>query len=215
MPLITDRHLLIIEPNVFTSAAAASTIVLSADDAAVSGTTLSSALSDFDAADINSGHVAVFDGDALEVISRLSATTLDVSRPRAWSMGDDAKIMPEQTSDKSLKVPTFARLIERTQYELLQSLGIAGDDDSTEMTALESVLNPTMLKRLIAMRTLERAFAIAASLEPDDPSLHALAAIYREAFRAVAASATIVIDSASGQTADVLRSLATTTLWRA
>ncbi len=201
----------------FTSASAAATNVLTADDAAVSGTTLSSAMSDFAAADINAGHVAVFDGDALEVLSRLSETTLDVSRPRAWNMGDAAKIAPEQASDKSLKIHTFARLIERTQHELLQSLGITSDDDDSAgmaMPAIEAVINQTTLKRLLAMRTLERAFAAAAALDPDDLSLLARAALYREAFRSAAASAVLQIDAAGDDVPDQLLSLATATLWR-
>src|SRR5688572_23108078 len=106
MSLITDRDLLLVEPSVFTAAAtAAATNILTATDAAVAGTTLSSATSDFAAAGIDEAHVAVFDGEALEIIARLSATQLDISRPRAALT--DAKIAPIAGSNKTLKVNTF------------------------------------------------------------------------------------------------------------
>src|SRR6185503_4774975 len=92
MLLITDRDLLIMEPSVFTHAGEIATRLATATDGAVSGTALTSASSDFEAAGIAANNVAVIAGAPVEVVNRVQATELEVSLPRATA--DDAKIAP-------------------------------------------------------------------------------------------------------------------------
>ena len=205
MPLITDRDLLLVEPSVFTAAATASaTNILTATDAAVAGTTLSSATSDFAAAEIDAAHVAVFDGEALEIISRLSATQLDISRPRAAST--DVKIAPTAGSNKTLKVNTFARLIDRTQRDLLQALGMRDDDPELPLDA-DDVVNAADLGHVLALRVLSRAFAAAVALDPETASLADRAALYAAQADAAAASLAVLIDTDGDGIADQTRHL--------
>ena len=205
MSLITDRDLLLVEPSVFTAAAtAAATNILTATDAAVAGTTLSSATSDFAAAGIDEAHVAVFDGEALEIIARLSATQLDISRPRAALT--DAKIAPIAGSNKTLKVNTFARLIDRTQHDLLQALGMRDDDPDLPLNA-NDVVNAADLGHVLALRVLARAFAAAAALEPETASLADRAAILAAQAEAAAASLAVLIDTDGDGVADQTRHL--------
>lgn len=212
MPLITDRDLAVIEPGVFTAASGAATNLLAAADAAVTGTTLTSATSDFAALDITLGHVLVFDGDVLEVVSRLATTQLEVSRPRASTTGD--KITPTPASDKTIKIITFARLIGLTQAGLLAALGIATDDPAQPLT-IDDVLNPEPLANLIALRTLERAFGIALSLDPESASLDARRAQYAARANEAAAATAVLLDVDGDGEPDEIRHVQIAVLQRA
>ena len=211
MSLITDRDLAVIEPSVFTAAAVAGTNLLTAIDAGVSGTTLTSATSDFAAPDIGFGHVVIFDSDVLEVVSRLATTQLEVSRPRA-KVADD-KIAPPAASDKTIKINTFARLIDLTQTNLLAALGVEADDPVQPLTAGD-ILNPEPLARLLALRTLERAFGIALSLDPDNPSLEARRAQYALLAGEAAATTAVLLDFDGDGEADETRHLQVAVLRR-
>lgn len=212
MSLLTDRDLLRIEPTAFVAAAPAATMLLTTADAAVAGTTLTSATADFAAAGIDASHVALFDVDALEVVSRLSATELEVSRPRATS--DDAKIAPTAASDKNLKIHTFARLIARTQAELLQALSIDGDDPQLPLEE-GAIVNPAAIAGVLALRVLQRAFAIAAALDPGDLTLAERAAMFASQARAAAAGAVVWLDLDGDGEADQARRLNVASLRRA
>ena len=211
MPLITDRDLLLIEPTAFTAAAAAATNIITVADAAVSGTTLSSATSDFAAAGVDAAHVAVFDGDALEIVSRLSATQLDISRPRASI--DDEKIAPPAGSNKTLKINSFARLIDRTQKELLWSLGMHADDPVQPLNA-DNIINSLALKQAIALRVLAQAFAAASAIDLDSDSLLARSLLYGARGLAAVASLYVHVDLDGDGTADEKRYLNAATLRR-
>jgi hypothetical protein len=211
MPLITDLDLLRIEPTVFSAAASAGTNLLTATDAAIAGTTLSSASSDFAAAAIDAAHVAIFDGEALEVVSRLSATELEVSRPRDKSATD--KISPASASNKTVKVNSFARLIERTQLDLLQALGVHDDEQSLPLTA-DEVINPEPLASVLTLRVLARAFAAAAALDPDDATLAGRAALYAAQANHAAASVAVLLDLDGDGEADATRRLSVAALRR-
>lgn len=212
MSLITDRDLAVIEPSVFTAAAGAATNVLTATDAGVSGTTLTSATSDFAAPHVTLGHVVVFDSEVLEVVSRLGTTQLEVSRPRASAEGD--KIVPASASNKTIKINTFARLIELTQTSLLAVLGVAADDPARPLT-VDEILNPEPLARLIVLRTLERAFGIALSLDPEDASLDARRARYAALANEAAAATAVLLDFDGDGEPDETRHLQMAVLRRA
>jgi hypothetical protein len=202
MPLVTDRDLLIVEPSAFVDAASAATVLLSAADGGVSSETLTSASSNFATLGIDSAHVIVVAGQPLEIVQRLSATQLEVSRPRAASA--DAKIAPGNGSNQAFSVPTFARLIAQTQFDLLQALGARPDDPSLPL-AEDDVLNPEPLSRLIALRALERVFALASAHDPDDASLAGRSAVLAAQAADLAASTVILLDLDGDGEADATR----------
>ncbi len=201
--LITDHDLLIIEPTVFMHAQAAATALYASSDGAVADTTLSSAAADFAALGIGSEHVAVIAATKqVEIIARLSGTQLDVSLPRAAS--GDAKIRPGDGSSLALVIPTFARLIGQVQAAALRALGL--DEDDPDQPLEESdIVNPDAVAAVIALRTLARAFAIAAAQEPADESLAARATLYRGLAAEAAAGAAVLLDLDGDGEADATR----------
>jgi len=174
MSLITDRDLLLIEPSAFLHAAAAATKVLSAADAVIAGTTLSSASSDFVAGGITAGQVAVVAGEALEIVVRLSATSLTVSRARRPG---DAVIAPAPGTGLALAVWTFNRLIDDVEARLLESMRIDPEDAAAPLDA-GAILNAQAVGRLISLLVTEQAFKAAAAHAPTDESLAERAALH-------------------------------------
>lgn len=213
MSLITDRDLLLIEPGVFlVAAAAAATNLLIVTDASVSGTTLTSASSDFATAEVDAGHVAVVDDEALEIVQRLAATQLDVSRPRGKT--DDPKIAPAAGSGKTLKINSFARLIEHVQSDLLHALGMREDDPQQPLDEGD-IVNPQPVAQVIALRVLERAFAMALAEDPNDQSLAQRAALYAQVASQRAATTAVLLDLDGDGEADATRHLSVAVLNRA
>src|SRR5437764_1479510 len=124
MLTITDRDLLLIEPTVFVDAAAVATHLVSVSDSQISGTSLTSATADFEAAGVDDQHVVLVSaaGKALEIVQRVAAGELQVSLPRAIS--SDADIAPGDGTGLAIIVPTFARLIAQTRVSVLAALGM-------------------------------------------------------------------------------------------
>jgi hypothetical protein len=202
MAMVTDRDLLLIEPSAFVDAVSAATVLLSAADGGVASDTLTSASSNFATLGIGSSHVIVVADQPLEIVQRLSATQLEVSRPRE---ADDApRIPPGNGSNQAFTVPTFARLIAQTQFDALQALGMRPDEPAAPL-AQEDVLNPEPLARLIALRVLERAFRAAAAHDPDDATLAARAQHHADAASAIANSTTVLLDLDGDGEADATR----------
>jgi len=174
--LINDIDILRIEPRVFIDCQAAATKLISGTDGALSGSTLTSAGSNFVNAGIDGGHVAVVNNEALEVDSRTSATALELSRPRADSA--DAKIAPGPGTALSFSILTFER---RTLAEEAWVLGALGIDPSHPVDPLDelAIVDPSPVERLIALRVIARAFEIASSQSPADAALAAQATLYR------------------------------------
>lgn len=173
--LIGDRDLLVIEPSVFVGAASAATVLLSVADAEVAGTSLTSATAEFEANDIDEGHVGVVDGMPVEVLSRVQDTQLSISLPRAST--EDSAIPPGDGTNLSFSVLTFKRLIQRMQHELLQRLGLHAEDPEHPLDET-AILNPEAVGRALALQTIAQAFAEAAAVNPSDESLAARAAVY-------------------------------------
>jgi hypothetical protein len=162
MITVTDRDLLVIDPSLFIGAAAvAATVIATVGDGTIAGTELQSAGADFEASDIGFGHVAVInDATVVEVVSRTDPATLEISQPRATSQ--DAKIPPGDVSDATVNIVTFVRQIEQARAWTLGALGI--DDESI-------ITDPASVSQLVALRTIARAYAHAAAMDPADASL--------------------------------------------
>jgi hypothetical protein len=201
MPLITDRDLLRIEPSAFLHATAAATKVLSTTDGAIAGTTLTSAASNFVTSAITSGQVAVVAGEALEIVDRLSATTLTVSRARRTS---DAVIAPAPGSSLAFAVWTFNRLIEDVEAFVLQSMRIDEGDAAQPLDAA-AILNAQAVGRLIALIVLERAFAASAAQAPADEPLAERAHLYARRASSAKHSTLAVLDLDGDGIADATR----------
>lgn len=190
MLTITDHDLLIIEPSVFSAAVVAGTTLLNVTDATVSGTALTSATSDFAALDIGEAHVAVVNGVAVEVLSRASATQLQVSRPRAAD--SDPAIAPGDGNNLTLQIISFARLIRRITESTLLALGI-DEDHPTVPLAASAIANPAAVQQFIALRVIHHAFVVVAAIAPSDQSLADRAVVYsRQAAIALARAAAVV-----------------------
>jgi len=211
MLAVTDRDLLVIEPSVFSGAAAAATRLASGNDGVLVGTELTSASADFESLSIQSGHVAVVNGVAVEVVQRVQPTQLQVSLPRASNA--DGNIAPGDGTALEFQVLTFARLIDQTKIQTLRELGL--DPENAQQPLSESaVMSVGPLARAIALRVIARAFEKSAAIDPTDPSLAQRAALYATQAAKAAAQAVAAIDiDGDGQT-DSTRRLAVVTLVR-
>ena len=209
--LIGDRDLLVVEPTVFVGAAAVATTLLSVADAEVSGTSLTSATADFEANDIDEGHVAVVDGVPVEVVNRVADTQLSISLPRVSI--EDGLIPPGDGTGLAFAVLTFERLIEQMQRELLKRVGVDGDHpiDPLDETA---ILNPATVGRVLALRVIASAFAHAAALNPLDASLAERASHSRDAAERSLLQTVVVLDKDGDGIADATRRLDVTSFVR-
>ena len=211
MSLIADVDLLLIEPSLFIDGVAASTNLLTVTDGEISSGALSSAGADFVAAGVDARHVAVINGEALEILERVSQTELAVSRPRASSADDP--IPPPDATSQTLTINTFARLIDQTQRDLLQGLALREDDPDQPLDE-DNVASAAALGRLIALRAIERAFSLAATFDMNDETLPARAAHYSALADESAASLAVLLDADGDGQADAVRHARVTILLR-
>jgi hypothetical protein len=211
MTMLTDRDLLLIEPSLFSSALGLATLLIDVTDGNVSGTSLTSAGSDFASMGIDAGHVAVIDGETTEVVERVSATELTVSLPRVTA--EDPLIAPAPGSSLSVKVPTFGRQINLSRGWVLGSLGIEIDDEGLPLGD-SILLNATEVEKLIALETIARLFHLAAALDPTDQSLAEMAAHYAGELTAARHRTQAVLDLDGDGVADASRRVSVATLIR-
>ena len=211
MLLITDRDLLIMEPSVFTHAGEIATRLAGATDGAVTGTALTSASSDFEAAGVAASNVAVLAGTPVEVVERIQATELEISLPRASI--EDTKIAPGDGSGLAIEVLTFERLIQQVQQSVLLEFGI---DPSDPVRPLDesALLNPHSIGSLIALRTIHHAFAASAARHPTDQSLSERASLYARLAALAMRQTSCVFDLDGDGRPDTTRRLDVVTLVR-
>lgn len=162
MPVITDRDLLAIEPDLFRDVGFVAQRLISATGSISSGKlTISGA--DFAVAGVTAGHVVVHNNVPLEVIIRNSATQVTLSLLRASI--DDVAIPPANAGVAAAVVFTFAPQIAAAHAAVLRMLGLpaagkglTGEADETAVT------NPCDLAMLEALRTLSLVWAAAAAI---------------------------------------------------
>lgn len=153
-----DRDLLVLEPNLFRDVSWLGQRLFTGT-CTISGTTLTASGVDFAALGVDAGHVVLVDGASLEVVARLSATTLTVSRPRAGL--DDAAIAPIAGAARPLSIATFGPQIGIVHRQVLAMLGLLEAASAAEPRALTgaAVMNPRDLRLLEALGTLHLVFA--------------------------------------------------------
>ena len=211
MVLTTDRDLLIHEPSVFLDAGGIATSLLSAADGTVSGTRLTSASSDFQAAGIDAGNVIVIGTQATEVVTRVDSTNLDVSRPRATLT--EVRIPPGDGTTLSIDVRTFGRMIAEVEAWILGALGIDAADPNLPLDET-AILNPTDIQEVVALRTIAQVFAAASADDPTDASLADRATLYAQRAAGVRRQTKAVLDLDADGIADAIRHIDVVSLQR-
>lgn len=203
MNFSTDRDLLVLEPHIFDDAPIAAQQRITAADAAVAGTTLTSASSDFVAAQVEPGSVVLIGQIAHEVLMRIDATTLAVSLPRARLA--DAAIPGPQGASLELIARTFAPQAAVVHDMLLNLLGIDAQDGDAQDDARiteDDIVSLSVMARLEALATLERIYASAAAVAVDAEPMLRKAAEYRDRFNRSIRRATVLIDTNGDGRAD-------------
>lgn len=211
MLFTTDSDLLAYEPRVFVDVPIPGQQRVRVTDAAITGTTLTSASADFEAAGVEPGAVVLVGDAALEVLARVDANTLSVSQPRAADL--DAAIAPQAGEALVATVRTFAPQAAVVHATLLRELGIDTDDALNALTA-DAIVTESVMAALEALGTLAAVYALAVSVVGDSEAVRAKAAHYRQQFAMRKRGARVLIDTDGDGRADVVRQPGVTTLRR-
>lgn len=211
MNFSTDRDLLLYEPTLFNDLTWVSQQRLSVSDAAVTGTTLTSALADFDAAQVDVGSVLLVANTPVEVLARIDAMTLTVSLIRARTT--DTAIPPGDVAAAAVVARTFAPQAELVCGSLLRMLGLDNDDPDQPLDA-EAVVSLSLMARLETLGTLERVFSSAAALTGDNDALLFKAAEYRRRLFEAASRCPVQIDTTGDGLPDEKRYIGVTRMTR-
>ena len=199
----SDRDLLVYEPRLFDEVAFASQTVLTAagGEIASDGVTLTVASADFAALGVDAGWVVVVEGVAAEVLERVSATVLTISRVRG-SVGDAAMPLVAGTG-LDVRVGSFRPQIGVVHEQVLRALGIGtvagGSLDET------SVLNTAALKRVECFGALHLVFSGAAALVGYDALLWQKAQMYLGRFGSERFGVSALVDTDGDGVADATR----------
>ncbi len=206
MSFAADRHLLVLEPNLFRDVQFASQLLASGTDGVVSGTSFTSASADFEAAGVGAGHVISISDRAVEVVGRVSPTELTVSLLRARV--EDPLVPAPDSAAAVYTVRSFAPQLELLHRQVMRMAGIEPDAAAAQGEAgVEDVLNVDEMAQVEALGTLEAIFASAASILADEPYLRLRAASYRQRFASARERARVRLDLDGDGVADAVRSL--------
>ena len=191
MTFSNDRDLMLLEPNVFIDVPFAAQQRVSVDDGVVSGATLSSDAADFALAQVDAGGVVLVDDVPLEVVARVDANTLTVSRLRADAA--DAAIGPGDGTALAVIARTFAPQTALVHDMLLRMIGIEAEDPAAPLAA-DAILSTEVMRRLEVLATLERIYSAAVALTGDNDAVLHKARAYRQRFKAACHGATVLLD---------------------
>lgn len=205
MNFSTDRDLLAIEPTLFNDVVFPSQTRLEVSDGALSGTTLTSASANFVNAQIDAGDVVLVSGVPCEVIARVNATTLTLSRLRAY-LSDDA-IPPAAGTSLAVIHRTFEPQARAAHDELLHHLGIdpAGESEVTE----DAIVSLSVMRDLELLAALIRIYE-AGTLQQEEENraiFRAKVIDYRQALRVAMRRGVIAFDLNGDGVADAVRDL--------
>lgn len=211
MNFSTDRDLLAMEPSLFTDVPLMGQQRLSVTDGVITGTTLTSATADFQAAQVEAGSVLLVNQIALEVLQRSSAQSITVSLLRA-SLGD-LPIPPAAGTSLTVTARTFSPQAAIVHDTLLRLTGIEPEDALSPVSE-ESIVSLSVMARLESLGVLEMVYSAAAAIVGENKNLLEKAEHYRQAFTQALRRATVLIDADGDGFADVRRSLSVLTLQR-
>ncbi|TVQ34449.1 MAG: hypothetical protein EA376_00130 [Phycisphaeraceae bacterium] len=195
MAFARDRDLIVFEPTLFRDVAWAGQRLVVGDGVSISGTTLSAPGDNFEAAGVEAGHVALVDELPLEVVDRLSATELMVSRLR--DRLDAPPVAPGAMSDAKLVIASFRPQIESMHELLMRSAGLAPSDPM--------VVNERDVARVEALGALHTILSAAAPATQEGTPMWDKARLYADRFRAERGRLVIEIDLDDDGEADALR----------
>lgn len=208
----TDRDLLVLEPNLFRDVGWLGQRLVQGTGS-VSGTTLTVAGVDLAALGVTAGHVVVVDGASLEVIARLSATTLTVSRVRAEA--DSAVVPPAAGTGLAVVITTFRPQIALVHRQVLRMLGVAavGEGSGGEISEAQ-IVNAEDLRLVEAAGALHIVLASAAALAGPQSALGQRAEAFKRMFAAERGRVSARIDVDGDGVADAQRYLNAMQLFR-
>lgn len=202
----SDRDLLALEPRLFLDIAWTTQKIVDAPGGTISagGDTLTLLGVDFAALGVGAGFVALAGLVPLEVVDRLSATQLRVSKLRA-SEGD-AVIPAAAGSSLAVLVTSFRPQIGIVHGQLLRTLGVEpGVAGTAERPGEENITNPRALALAESLGALHLIFASAAALVGGDSPLWVKAGMYRARFAAERARVVAEFDLDGDGAPDALR----------
>jgi len=195
----TDRDLLAREPRLLDDATLVSQTLITVTDANVSGSTLTSASADFEAVGIDVGHLIIINSVPCEVLARVDANTLTVSKLRALTA--DVSIPPGDGSSLAASVITFAPQRQLASDELLNILNRFLDLD--EPFTADDIVSTSQMQQLEALHALSLIYASAATVSDEQFDRYQTKATqHQTAFRNAWRSAAIVIDTNSDGVGD-------------
>jgi len=173
-----DRDLLVFEPGLFRDVSWLGFKRISTIGALV-GTTVTINTGSFVTKEIAPGHVLIFDGVPLEVVSVESATQATVSVLRS-DLGSSA-VPWFDASNRGVAVYDFGAQREMVHRQVLTMLGF---DPDAEGFSDAVVTNPGALVRLEALGTLHLIYASASAPGRGSAGFDQRAQMYKERFRA-------------------------------
>ncbi len=192
MSIATDRDLLILEPNLFRDVSFAAQYLLHDTNGIISGTSLGSSSADFNNIGLSAGYVILANEIPLEIISVLTANSVEVSRLRVDRAGP--LLTPESGSSLALQIMTFMHQIGWVHAHLFKAHIRAGDVFTELVDDGKSILNIEDIIRTESLGALAMIFSGASSLIGDDGVLWNKAQMYRERFQAARSRLQIAID---------------------
>ena len=198
-----DRDLLAIEPNVFNEVSwVGQRLVKGTGDLDDGVLTLATFDRDFVVAGVDVGHVAVINNIAYEVIDRVSATEVEVSRCRASV--DAAAVWPSDVTGASVEVRTFGPQVGMTHDLVLRLLGLESGEVVGSLGE-GAVVNGASLSRVEALGALHLVYAAAGSLSGPGSALWERSEMYRRRFAAERQTAAARVDTDGDGVADATR----------
>lgn len=216
-----DRDLLVLEPGLFSEVGWLSQRIVVGTGSvatAVSGggslLTMSSQDAGFDEAGVGAGSVVTFDRVAYEVVERVSADTLRITRARSDAESPAIPLDPE--SSRPATVPTFAPQLAIVHRQVLRMAGIEIDDasltpvddrDAWLRLDASAVMNPGALVRAEALGALHLILTAASAAGGPGSELGRRAEQYRRRFEAERLHVAVRVDTDGDGVADATRRL--------
>jgi len=202
-----DRDLLVLEPTLFRDVGWVGQRLVKGNGS-ISGTALSASSSDndFAAAGVGAGHVVSVEGIGYEVLSRASATVLEISRARGSL--DDTAVPPTPDTSTTFQVVTFGPQLGVVHRRVLEMIGIEADaPEDPDVLGEDAVVNPDSLRVVEALGALHLIWSSAAASGGPDSPQGRRAEQYRRRYEAERRRAAALLDTDGDGLADATRRL--------